>query len=98
MRARVQQTASDKAHFCAYVRLHRDLLDAVTGNSVDAAEAAMRQHVRIGLDDTIQAVVRLNSGFDGRWRIRDPGRKGQSNTRRDGHQVPTVQIPRISGQ
>ncbi len=68
-------------------RLHRDLLDAVTGNSVDGAEAAMRQHVRIGFDDTIQAVARLNSGFDGRWRIREAGRKGQSNTRRDGHQV-----------
>jgi len=68
-------------------RLHRDLLEVVTGNSVEAAEAAMREHVRMGLDDTIQAVARLNSDFDGRWRIRDSGRKGKSNTGRDGHQI-----------
>lgn len=67
-------------------RLHRDLVEIVTGNSSDAAEIAMRQHVRIGLEGTIEAVERVNFGCTGRWRIR--GRGGPvSNTqgRRSNH-------------
>ena len=79
-------------------RLHRDLLDAVTGGSVDAAEAAMREHVRMGLDDTIQAVARLNSGFDDRWRIRDPGEKSNPKPGEMEIKPPTLQIPQTSRQ
>jgi GntR family transcriptional regulator, rspAB operon transcriptional repressor len=72
-------------------RLHRDLVRVVTGNSADAAEAAMRQHVRIGLDSTIQAVARFDSKSDGRWRIRDNAPKYLSKTRKDGRR-PSVDV------
>jgi GntR family transcriptional regulator, rspAB operon transcriptional repressor len=62
-------------------RLHRDLLEVVTGSSPDAAEAAMRQHVRIGIERTIQAIASFNASSDGRWRILDHPRNGQSNVR-----------------
>jgi len=51
-------------------RLHRDLLGMVTGGNADAAVTAMRQHVQMGLDETIRAVALLNSRTDDRWRIR----------------------------
>ena len=53
------------------VRFHQDLIEVITGDSPETAEAAMREHVRIGMDETIHAVACFNSAADGRWRIRD---------------------------
>lgn len=75
-------------------RLHRDLLSIVTGNSADAAEMAMREHVRVGLEGTVQAIANFNS--DGRWRIRDNGGIGAEVETGIKSGQPAVQIPKIS--
>jgi DNA-binding GntR family transcriptional regulator len=49
-------------------RFHRDLVDAITGDDPLAADAAMRQHVRYGLEGTIKAVELHASADD--WRLR----------------------------
>jgi len=49
-------------------RFHRDLVDAVTGDDPLAADAAMRQHVRYGLESTIKAVERFATADD--WRLK----------------------------
>jgi DNA-binding GntR family transcriptional regulator len=54
---------------------HRDLLRIVTGNRADAADGAMRHHVRSGLEEAIRAVARFHSAGDGRWRIRATANK-----------------------
>ena len=49
-------------------RFHRDLVDAVTGEDPLAADAAMRQHIRYGLEGTIKAVERYSASDD--WRLK----------------------------
>jgi len=49
-------------------RFHRDLVDAVSGEDPLAADAAMRQHIRFGLEGTIKAVERYSVGDD--WRLK----------------------------
>jgi DNA-binding GntR family transcriptional regulator len=61
--------------------LHRDLLGIVTGDSADAAVTAMRQHVQMGLDETIRAVALLNSRTDDRWRIRASAKNARTGKR-----------------
>lgn len=74
-------------------RLHRDLMDLVTGDSADAAEKAMREHVRVGLEDTVQAIAHFNS--DGRWRIREHTGNGAEGAMGIKSCQPAVQIPKI---
>ncbi len=49
-------------------RFHRDLVDAATGDDPLAADAAMRLHVRYGLEGTIRAVERYSAADD--WRVK----------------------------
>lgn len=50
-------------------RFHCDLAEVLSGGSADAAESAMRSHVRWGLEETVQAIRKIESG-KGRWRLR----------------------------
>ena len=43
------------------MRKHQNLVDRVAGSDPDAAEAAMRKHVRCGLED-IEAAIALRFG------------------------------------
>jgi len=56
---------------------HRDLLAVVTGRSADAAEAAMRQHVQYGLEETVAAIGRLDIAPEGRWRMAKTVNQGE---------------------
>ena len=49
-------------------RFHRNLADAVTGDDPLAADAAMRQHIRYGLENTVKAVERYSAADD--WRLK----------------------------
>ncbi len=49
-------------------RFHRDLVDAITGDDPLAADAAMRHHVRYGLEGTMKAVERHAAADD--WRLK----------------------------
>lgn len=51
-------------------RFHGDLIEAITGGDVEAAEQAMRKHIQFGEEDTIRAVARFNTSPEGRWRLR----------------------------
>ena len=49
-------------------RFHRDLVDAITGDDPLAADAAMRLHIRYGLEGTIKAVEQHAAADD--WRLK----------------------------
>jgi DNA-binding GntR family transcriptional regulator len=51
-------------------RFHADLIDAVTGTDVEAAEQAMRKHIEFGEEDTISVVARGGTNPESRWRMR----------------------------
>src|SRR5271157_1993824 len=51
-------------------RFHSELIDVVIGRDVEAAERAMRKHIRYGEEATIRAVARANANPDSRWRVR----------------------------
>lgn len=50
-------------------RFHSDLIAIVTGRDADAAERAMREHVRFGEENTIRTVARANTSSENRWRL-----------------------------
>src|SRR5262245_290087 len=78
------------------VRFHRDLAEVLCGDSPDAAESAMRSHVRWGLEETIQAIRKIELA-KGRWRLRvlasdndietEPVRSGSSNIKAASNKV-----------
>ena len=51
-------------------RFHSDLIEVVTGKDVEAADRAMRKHIRYGEEATIRAVARTNRNSESRWRLR----------------------------
>ena len=55
---------------------HSDLIKAVTGTDVEAAEQAMRKHIQYGEEENILAAALASTGSDSRWRLRgSPGEK-----------------------
>ena len=54
-------------------RFHRDLAAILNTGDPLAADAAMRQHVRWGIDETVQAIRRTRPPASPKWRLRgDP--------------------------
>ena len=51
-------------------RFHRDLAAVLATGDPLAADAAMRQHVRWGIEETVQAIRRIRSHSGRRWRLR----------------------------
>jgi hypothetical protein len=49
-------------------RFHQILIEAVTGDNPMAADQAMRQHIRYGLEGILQAVERYSAADD--WRLK----------------------------
>ena len=64
------------------VRFHRDLAEVLSARCPDAAESAMRSHVRWGIEETVRAIKNIESA-EGRWRLRGLGQDApqQSRTR-----------------
>jgi DNA-binding GntR family transcriptional regulator len=54
-------------------RFHRDLTDILSGSDPAAADAAMRQHVRWGIEETVQSILRIKPHSGGKWRLRSDG-------------------------
>ncbi|MEK7406061.1 MAG: GntR family transcriptional regulator [Acidobacteriota bacterium] len=50
-------------------RFHQELADFLTGMDADAAEAAMRAHVRYGVEETIRTITRLQPLPERKWRL-----------------------------
>ena len=48
---------------------HSELITAVTGTDVEAAEQAMRKHIQYGEEEDILAAALASTGADGRWRL-----------------------------
>lgn len=55
---------------------HSDLILAISGTHLAAAEAAMRAHIRYNLEATIQSMRRVSAAIGRSWRL---GRKQSSN-------------------
>lgn len=51
-------------------RFHRDLIAILSGDDPGAADAAMRQHVRWGIEETVQSILRIKPHSGGKWRLR----------------------------
>jgi DNA-binding GntR family transcriptional regulator len=51
-------------------RFHRDLASVLNTGDPLAADAAMRQHVRWGIDETVQAIRRTKPHVGPKWRLR----------------------------
>jgi DNA-binding GntR family transcriptional regulator len=51
-------------------RFHRDLAAILNTGDPLAADAAMRQHVRWGIDQTVEAIRRTKSPSSPKWRLR----------------------------
>jgi DNA-binding GntR family transcriptional regulator len=51
-------------------RFHRDLAAILNTGDPLAADAAMRQHVRWGIDETVQAIRRTKPPVSPKWRLR----------------------------
>jgi DNA-binding GntR family transcriptional regulator len=51
-------------------RFHWDLVASLTGGDADAAEAAMRLHVRYGVEETVSAMKSLQPLPEQKWRQR----------------------------
>jgi DNA-binding GntR family transcriptional regulator len=50
-------------------RFHRDLAEALAGTDIEAAEQAMRTHVRYGLEATVQGVKKIALRLETSWRL-----------------------------
>lgn len=51
------------------LRFHRELLECLTGTDVEAAETAMRAHVRYGVEETVRVVKSLEPLPERKWRL-----------------------------
>jgi DNA-binding GntR family transcriptional regulator len=51
-------------------RFHRDLVECLTRRDADAAETAMRAHVRYGVEETVSAIKLLQPLPEQKWRQR----------------------------
>jgi DNA-binding FadR family transcriptional regulator len=54
-------------------RFHQQLVKVLTGKDVGAADAAMREHVRFGVEETVRTIKLLEPGLERKWRV---GRTG----------------------
>jgi DNA-binding GntR family transcriptional regulator len=54
-------------------RFHQEFAEPLTGTDPDAAQAAVRAHVRYGLEETVRAIKQLQPLPDRKWRL---GRTG----------------------
>jgi len=50
-------------------RFHQDFAEKLTGTDADAAQAAVRDHVRFGVDETVSAIKLLQPLPDRKWRL-----------------------------
>jgi DNA-binding GntR family transcriptional regulator len=50
-------------------RFHQELAEVLAGTDANAAEAAMRAHVRYGVEETVHAIKRLHSRPERKWRL-----------------------------
>ena len=50
-------------------RFHQELVEHLTGTDAEAAEAAMRAHVRYGVEETVSAVRSLQPLPERKWRL-----------------------------
>lgn len=50
-------------------RFHQELIEFLTGTDADAAEKAMRVHVRYGVEETVRAIKALQPAPEGKWRL-----------------------------
>jgi DNA-binding GntR family transcriptional regulator len=50
-------------------RFHEQLAEVLSGNDPDAADKAMRAHVRQGVEETVGAINALESAVNRRWRL-----------------------------
>jgi DNA-binding GntR family transcriptional regulator len=56
-------------------RFHQELMGILAGSDVQAADAAMRAHVRHGVEATVRAVCSLQPPLESKWRM------GRTNSR-----------------
>jgi DNA-binding GntR family transcriptional regulator len=54
--------------FASSPRSHRELAESLTRDDADAAEAAMRVHVRFGVEETVSTIKRLKPLPERKWR------------------------------
>ena len=70
-------------------RFHQELAEKLSGADAQAADEAMRGHVRFGVEATVQAVCGAPSSAAAKWRL---GRSLQGrNRRRSAEPVPALQ-------
>ncbi len=50
-------------------RFHQELAESLAGMDSDAAEAAMRAHVRYGVEETVRAIQLFRPLPEGKWRL-----------------------------
>jgi DNA-binding GntR family transcriptional regulator len=50
-------------------RFHREFAELLTGTDADAAQAAVRAHVRYGVEETVCAINLLRPHSDRKWRL-----------------------------
>jgi hypothetical protein len=50
-------------------QFHKELAESLCGRDPDAAEAAVRAHVRYGVEETVAAIRLLQPGPEGKWRL-----------------------------
>jgi len=50
-------------------RFHSELAEIISAGDPEAADRAMRAHVRYGLEETVGAIKRLQPHLDGKWRL-----------------------------
>ena len=50
-------------------RFHQELAECLTGRDPDAADAAMRAHVRYGVEETVRAIKMLQPVPERKWRL-----------------------------
>jgi DNA-binding GntR family transcriptional regulator len=86
---------------------HQELTEALTGTDPSAAEAAMRRHVQLGLEETLSAVQRLQVEPRGKWRLgRDVTKAGVkpvlpnagTAAPRNGHSGTLLNLPTATGR
>jgi len=51
------------------LRFHSELVEAIAAGDPEAADRAMRVHVRFGLEDTVSAIKLLQPHLNGKWRL-----------------------------
>ncbi len=62
-------------------RFHRDLIEVLCGTEPEAADAAMRRHVRWGIEETVQSILQIKPHSGGKWRLRGAGRSAAERVR-----------------